>query len=268
MPKNWALWALALILTLVSAAYQRMTGPTYPLTGHVVLGGQSLSYRFERTHETVADQAVRVNVPDTAVSGELHWRRYPSSDPPRVDPLAREGAVLEGALPRQPPGGKLEYQVRLAREPELVVAPSPPAVTRFKDPVTPYALVPHVLAMFLGMLWSMRAGLAALTGEPTRALTWTTLGLLVVGGLLFGPWVQHQAFGEWWTGIPFGHDLTDNKTLVAAVAWGIAAWRVRRGRPARVAVALAALVTLAAFAIPHSTWGTQIDWDALPQEGQ
>jgi hypothetical protein len=80
MTKNWALWALALILTLVSAAYQRMTGPTYPLTGHVVLGGQTVNYRFDRTHETVADQAVRVQAPDRATSGELHWRRYPSSE--------------------------------------------------------------------------------------------------------------------------------------------------------------------------------------------
>jgi hypothetical protein len=267
MTKNWALWALAIILTLVSVAYQRMTGPSHPVRGHVVLGGESVSYRLERTHETVADQAVRVEVPDTAVTGELHWRRYPSRDQFRIDPLVRSGRVLQGALPRQPPGGKLEYQVRLARPPELVVAPSPPAVTRFKDPVSPYVLTPHVLAMFLGMLWSTRAGIAAIMGERTRALTWTTLGLLVVGGLMFGPWVQHQAFGEWWTGVPFGHDLTDNKTLIAAAAWGIAAWRVRRGRPARVAVALAALVTLVAFAIPHSTWGTQIDWDALPGGG-
>jgi hypothetical protein len=138
-------------------------------------------------------------------------------------------------------------------------------VTRFKDPVSLYVLIPHVLAMFLGMLWSTRAGLAAVTGGPTRTLTWTTLALLAVGGFVLGPWMQHQAFGEWWTGVPFGFDLTDNKTLIAIAAWAIAAWLVRSGSPARVAVALAALVTLIVFAIPHSVWGTQIDWDATPK---
>jgi hypothetical protein len=258
------LWALAIVLTLVSVVYQRMTGPTYPVRGHLVIGGDDISYRFDRTHETVADQVVRIEVPDAAVTGEMHWRRFPSAQPIQVDPLERQGVMLQGVLPRQPPGGKLQYQVRLARPPEVVVAPPEPAVTRFKDPVSTYVLVPHVLAMFLGMLWSTRAGIAAVTGGPTRALTWTTLALLVVGGFVLGPWMQHQAFGEWWTGIPFGYDLTDNKTLIAIAAWALAAWRVRAGRPARVAVALAALVTLVAFAIPHSTWGTEIDWDAQP----
>jgi hypothetical protein len=126
-------------------------------------------------------------------------------------------------------------------------------------------LIPHVLAMFLGMLWSTRAGLAAVTGGQTRTLTWVATGLLVVGGFALGPWMQHQAFGEWWTGVPFGFDLTDNKTLIAVAFWVLAAFRVRADRPARFEVTLAALATLVVFAIPHSVWGTQINWDAVPK---
>ena len=265
MRSNRLLWALAVVLTLLSAVYQRMTGPTYPVRGHVVIGGHEVDYRLARSHETTADQVVRIDVPDAAVSGEMHWRRFPSSEPYQVAQLVRSGDALEGVLPRQPPGGKLQYQTRLARAPEIVLVPAEPAVTRFKDPVSIYVLIPHVLAMFLGMLWSTRAGLAAITGGPTRTLTWTTMALLVVGGFVLGPWMQHQAFGEWWTGVPFGYDLTDNKTLIAVAAWAIAAWLVRAGNPARVAVALAAFVTLVVFAIPHSVWGTQIDWNAVPK---
>jgi hypothetical protein len=266
MRSHRLLWALALALTLASAVYQRMTGPTYPARGHVVIGGDEVYYRLGRSQETVADQPVRIQVPDAAVTGELHWKRYPSSDPMQVVRLTRNGESLEATLPRQPPGGKLQYQIRLSRPPELVLVPATPAVTRFKDPVSPFVLVPHVFAMFLGMLWSTRAGLAAITGEPTRALTWTTLLLLVVGGFVLGPVMQFQAFGAWWTGVPFGYDLTDNKTLIAVAAWAVAAWLVRASRPARGAVALAALVTLVVFAIPHSVWGTEIDWDAAPRQ--
>jgi len=169
-------------------------------------------------------------------------------------------------LPRQRSGGKLEYQIRLVRGPEIVVIPPSAAVTRFKDPVALYVLIPHVFAMFMGMLWSTRAGLAAVTGGKTRALTWTALALLVTGGFVLGPWMQYQAFGEWWTGVPFGFDLTDNKTLIAVACWMFAAWRVKSGSPARLEVALAALVTLVVFAIPHSVWGTQINWEALPKQ--
>lgn len=263
MRRNRLLWAIALILTLATAVYQRMTGPTYPVRGHVVLGGAELNYRLARSHVAVADQLIRLEVADPAVTGELHWRRYPSSDAVRVDRLVRRGEALEGKLPRQPPGGKLQYQLRLARPPELVMVPAAPIVMRYKDPVSPYVLIPHVLAMFLGMLWSTRAGLAAMAGGSTRALIRTTLALLMVGGFVLGPWMQHQAFGQWWTGVPFGYDLTDNKTLFAIAAWAIAAWRVKAAPPGRVAVGLAALLTIVVFAIPHSTWGTEIDWDAV-----
>jgi hypothetical protein len=259
------LWTIALVVTLGSAVYQRMTGPTYPLKGHVVLGGNEIGYRLERSHETTSDQVVRVETPDAAISGEMQWRRFPSSEAYQAVPLTRTASALEGVLPRQPPGGKLEYQVRLVRPPEVVVIPPQAAVSRFKDPVALYVLIPHVFAMFMGMLWSTRAGLAAVTGGKTRALTWTALALLVVGGFMLGPWMQHQAFGEWWTGVPFGFDLTDNKTLIAVAAWAFAAWRTRSGAPARPEVALAALVTLVVFAIPHSVWGTQINWDAVPK---
>ncbi len=43
--------------------------------------------------------------------------------------------------------------------------------------------------------------------------------LLVLGGFLLGPIVQKYAFGAFWTGWPFGEDLTDNKTAVAVLAW-------------------------------------------------
>ena len=259
------LWTIAVVLTLVSAVYQRLTGPTYPARGLVVLGGGDIRYRLERSHDTSADQIVQIRVPDRAVTGEMKWRRFPSSEPYRTALLVRRDEFLEGALPRLPAGGKIEYQARLVRPPEVVVVPPKPAITRFKDPVSMSVLIPHVLAMFLGMLWSTRAGLAAVTGGGTRAFTLTALALLTIGGFVLGPWMQHQAFGEWWTGVPLGLDLTDNKTILAVAAWAFAAWRLRGGRAARTAVALAAVVTLVVFAIPHSAWGTEISWDALPK---
>ncbi|HSP92825.1 MAG TPA: hypothetical protein VLN08_18065, partial [Vicinamibacterales bacterium] len=90
------------------------------------------------------------------------------------------------------------------------------------------------------------------------------IGLLLVGGFMLGPLMQKYAFGEWWTGVPFGWDLTDNKTLAAAVVWLWAAWRMRGGRQARTAIILAALVTALVFAIPHSTWGSEFKWDSVP----
>jgi len=255
-------FVLALVITLASAVWQRLSGPTVPVRGHVVLGGKEIRFRVDRSHAGTGDQPVRVKAPDPAVTGTLAFRRFPTNEAWSFLQMSRSGDDLLAALPHQPPAGKLEVQIRLTRGFETVLFPPRPAVTRFKGDVPAKLLGPHVAAMFLGILFSTAAGLAALVrGVPLRWLTLLTLALIVVGGFVLGPIVQKAAFGAYWTGIPFGWDLTDNKTLLAALFWIAAALRQRGGREARFAVALAALATLAVFAIPHSTWGSEIRWE-------
>ena len=265
--RRW-LWVTAVAITLASAVYQRMSGPTYPLRGSVTLGGEAVSLRLTRTHPGAGDQPIVITLPDTAISGHVAWRRYPTDDPWQTMDLVRSGDTLRAALPHQPVAGKLEYQVRLERGQERAVFPERPAITRFRNDVPAAVLIPHVLAMFLAMLFSTAAGLAALTpGAPVRWLPLVTFSLIAVGGFVLGPIVQKAAFGEYWTGVPWGWDLTDNKTLVAGLFWAAALVRQRSGRDARAAVAIAALATLVVFAIPHSTWGSEIDWAAEAKAG-
>jgi len=262
MKKTVVLWTLAVALTLASAAWQRRTGPTYPVRGAVTLAGARIPVELERSHGGETDQPVRIVAGDPEVTGEVAWRRFPGSDPWSVVPMVRDGETLEAFLPHQPPAGKLEYQIRLARAGERAVFPERPAVTRFKGGVSAGVLIPHIVAMFVGMLLSTAAGLGALlTGSVSRRLVHGTLTLIAIGGLVLGPLVQKAAFDAYWTGVPFGYDLTDNKTLIAAVAWGWAVWRVRGQRGGRWEVVAAAIVTLLVFAIPHSTWGSQLNWD-------
>ena len=226
MSRTSMLWTVALVVTLVAAVYQRVTGPSYPVRGTVTLGGRTYDLRVERTHLTTSDQEIRLRIPDPLVEGEVRWRRFPSQEAHRLLPLHRDGDVLEAALPHQPPAGKLEFQILLRRGVEQQLFPPRPAVTRFKDPESLWVLIPHILAMFTAMLLSTRTGLAALTGGRLGLYAGMTLVFLVAGGFVLGPIVQHQAFGAYWTGVPFGFDLTDNKVLIALVAWGVAAWMV------------------------------------------
>ncbi len=262
MKKPAVRFVIAFVITLASAVWQRLSGPTYPLRGHVVLFGNEIRLRLARSYSGEGDQPVRVSVPDPEVAGTLAFRRTPSKDAWSFVTMTRQGEDLVSALPHQPPAGKLEFQVRLTRGVETVLFPPRPAVTRFKTEVPASLLVPHIAAMFAAMLFSSAAGISALVrGVPLRWMTLVTLLLVVVGGFVLGPLVQKAAFGSYWTGIPFGWDLTDNKTLLAGLFWAAAAFRQRGGRDARLAVLLAALATLAVFAIPHSTWGSEIRWD-------
>jgi hypothetical protein len=157
----------------------------------------------------------------------------------------------------------------LRRSDELAVFPERPAISRFRNDVPDYVLVPHVAAMFFAMLFSTAAGLSAFgRWSHARRESYTAMALLAVGGFVLGPLMQKIAFGDWWTGIPFGWDLTDNKTLFAAVAWMWAVWQLRGGREARLAIITASILTLVIFAIPHSAWGSELKWDAVAPASQ
>ncbi len=266
MRKPAVQWTIAVLLTLTSAVWQRMSGPTYPLKGSVGLAGQEIALRLERTYSITGRQPVAVTVADPLVAGFVDWRRFPTTDPWSTLVMTRQGDRLETVIPPAPEplmpmAGKLEYRVRLVQANGGSVSfPDTPAVTRFKGDVPAAILIPHIAAMFFGMLFATRAAMAAIFGGDTRDPSLLAFALLVFGGLVLGPAVQKLAFGAYWTGVPFGYDLTDNKTLIAAVAWVLAVIQLRGGRQARVAVALAAVVTMVVFAIPHSVWGSQAKW--------
>jgi len=256
------LWVIAFLITLAAGVYQRMTGPTYPVSGSSMLDGRPVNFRLERSHTSGEDAVVRVTAPGGDVAGMLQWRRHRSGDAWTQVPMRRDGADLTGSLPSQPPAGKLDYRILLQSGTGGTAIPGPGAVTtRFKGAVPAWLLIPHIIVMFSGMLLSTRAGLEAFRPEPhLRNLSLWTLAVLALGGFLLGPAAQWFAFGKWWTGWPVGTDLTDNKTAVAIVVWLVTAVAVRTARrPALWAVA-AALVTLAVFLIPHSMFGTELDY--------
>ncbi len=273
-PGRILLWILALAVMLTAAAYQRRTGPTYPVSGSLSWAGEALEYELLRSHETTAPAPVVLPYPgDGPVT--LYWRRYPTTEAFRALPLRIENDTARGALPVQPAAGKVEYYLDVATPDGTVRIPSgdESIILRYKGPVPLGVLLPHVLLMFLSMLVGVRTGLAALvrTGE-TRTLAWITLAGLTVGGMILGPVVQEYAFGEFWTGVPLGWDLTDNKTLVMWLGWLVACLVLGlprrpvpsgRARAGRAMVLGAAALMLVVYLIPHSLAGSQLDYEQL-----
>lgn len=260
------LWALALLIAAATAVFQRVTGPTYPVKGRVIVASQEVFFKLPQSHGGEGDAEIRLDAPDPALSGVLEFQRYRSNDPWRRQTLERRDGLLLGSIPHQPLAGKVAYRVLLARQggPENPVSlTSNPVVIRFRGDVPAAVLIPHIVGMILAMILSVRAGLEALTRGPAAyALTVATAAALFVGGLLLGPIVQKYAFDAWWTGWPLGQDLTDNKTLVAMLIWLVALWRTSKNRRARAWVIAASLFTLAIWLIPHSVWGSELNYSS------
>ena len=276
--KKFILWSLAFVITIAAAVYQRHTGPTYPKELNVTLNNKLYELKLIRSLALDEKPEVKIAVTDTSVKARLFYKRLNSKEEYQVNEFTYkvypvksflinkifkiyDDKGLFASVPQQPPAGKIQYYFEItdSRGTQTYFKDSP-VVIRFKGGVPAYILVPHILLMFMAMLFSTLAGLMSLVREPKYKLyaIWTLI-LFTAGGMILGPIVQLDAFGDLWTGIPFGWDLTDNKTLIALAFW-ILAVMMNRKKDRPVYTAIAALVLLLVFSIPHSLFGSQLDY--------
>ncbi len=258
--KNFTAWILAIIVTLSLVVYQRMTGPTHPIKDKVIINGETFKYKLIRSYGGPDDAEIVINDPDNLIDGTITYKRYKSYDEWSTVPLRHQGGKLIASIPHQPPAGKVEYSITLTDGTNEYQLSEKPVIIRFKGDVPAYILIPHILLMFMAMLFSTRTGIEALLKGPRtlKYSIWTAL-LLTGGGLILGPIVQKFAFGAYWTGWPFGHDLTDNKTALAFIFWIIAIYKLSRNRENRKWALIAAVVMTLVYLIPHSVLGSEID---------
>jgi len=254
------IWLFALLLTIATAYYQCTTVQTNPYQTEVNTGIQKFPAEFVRSYSGTTDCPVTLQIPDISVKGFLLYRKYPTQDEMTQVELKRQGDKLVAVLPNQPPAGKLEYKVDLEKEgAPLIVNDGASVIIRFTGDVPGVVLGIHIFLMFFAMLFSNAAGIHAIFRiKPYRRLAILTFIILAIGGLVFGPIVQKYAFNEWWTGVPYGWDLTDNKTLIAVLAWLLALIMIRK-KNAAVWIIAASIITMAIFTIPHSLYGSELD---------
>jgi hypothetical protein len=231
----------------------------------VELGGEKIKYKLIRTFGGAGDAPVEIVIADTAVKGEFTYKRFKSHDSLTTVPMMRQNGKLVAYVPHQEPAGKVQYSVTLSKGSENVTLYDKPVVIRFKGDVPAYIMIPHIICMFLAMVFSTRAGIEALRkGTESYKIAIWALVTLFIGGIVLGPFVQKFAFNAYWTGWPWGHDMTDNKTAVAFIGWLIAVIMLRKNKMHRGWVIAASIIMLAVYLIPHSVLGSEIDYTKKP----
>lgn len=78
--------------------------------------------------------------------------------------------------------------------------------------------------------------------------------------------MQKFAFDAFWTGFPFGHDLTDNKILIAFIGWVITAFMIKKSQNQKRWIGFASVLLFVVFLIPHSVLGSEIDYNELDKQ--
>jgi hypothetical protein len=276
--KKFILWCLAFIITVGAAIYQRHTGPTYPKDLVVSVNNNTYDLKLVRSLALDENSEVKLGITDTAAKATLYYKRLNSKDEYQVAQFSYRNTPVNSfvmnkifkitedkgffaQVPQQPAAGKLQYYFEVTDSKGTVsYLKETPVIIRFKGGVPLYILIPHILCMFVAMLFSTLAGLMAVTKFPLyKKYAVLTLILFIAGGMILGPIVQFDAFGDYWTGVPFGWDLTDNKTLIALLFW-IFAVVMNRKQDKPIYTAIAAFVLLLVYSIPHSLFGSTLDY--------
>jgi len=278
--KTILFWILAVIITLSAAYYQRKTGPTYPKQIDIKANGMEYELKLTRSIEITDSNYIKLAIKDSTVRAILFYKRLQVDEPYQpVDFRYEEHPInsfimnkifgiereigLFAYIPAQPPAGKIEYYFEVIDDQASnTYFATEPIVLRFKGQVPSKILTPHIILMFVAMLLSTLAGLMAI-GKHKSYRRWGvwTLVLLFLGGMILGPLVQYHAFGEAWTGIPLGWDLTDNKTLIAVIFWTLAVFGNRKKERPGLTI-LASAVLLLVYSIPHSMFGSELNYES------
>jgi len=277
--KTFIFWLLAFVITISAAIYQRATGPTYPKKMEISVNNVEYKLKLVRSLGLDEDPTVKLNINDATISAKIYYRRYLTNDEFNTVDFKFKSKPIDSFImnkifgmtkdegffaevPQQPAAGKIEYYFEISDQlGTKTYLKETPVVIRFKGGVPGFILLPHILFMFIAMLFSNLSGLLAVFKVPSyRKYTIWTFVCLMAGGMILGPVVQLYAFGDLWTGIPFGWDLTDNKTLIAFLFWVLAvAMNWKKNRP--VYTVIAAVVLLLIYSIPHSMFGSQLDYN-------
>ncbi len=195
----------------------------------------------------------------------------PLTNPPsssmaeRIESTGGGGAVYRFKIPNHPWTTKLLYRF-VTRDgvgpKKILLAREEPnsMMLRFKGEIPRLVLYPHIVFMFIGICFLMLAmwsavGLLRQRAEPGAARqAWWAWAAMFMGGIPFGILMNYFAFDVYWEAVPFGNDVTDNKTQVALIFWGLASIFLTRrpGRHAAFFTLAAGLLSLAMYLIPHS----------------
>jgi hypothetical protein len=266
--KNWLIYLISIIFTFAIAYFQRITGPTYPINDKVNYKGKEIKYELPRSAQTNKAAEIIIEVGDTTANGLLLYKRFKSNDDWQIQTMNYENGKLIGYLPQLPAAGKMIYEVVLKDQDKQIILNNKgkQVILRYKDPVPAFVLIPHILLMFLSIFFAVGSIFLVIFNKDKQLhkFVYGAFISILLGGLILGPIVQKYAFGAFWTGWPVGNDLTDTKTLISFIFWCIAVWQMRKNKNHyKTWIAVAAAVQILIYFIPHSLFGSELDFTAI-----
>ncbi len=219
MLRSILFWILAVIITIGCLSYQDKTGPTYPLEDTIEIFGENVNFKFLRSETIGTDLQIMLQDPVPAgISGYVKYRRFKSNDEWatvqmeagsfefrrrwEVQTVQGTGAKLPSLLER---AGKYEFFVYITKEnaEPISVTGDKPIYARYKAKVPAWALLVHILTIFISMAIGIRTVLEALVNGNYKWIELTALNRInnpAINGVLLNY-----------------HDITERKSIEEAM---------------------------------------------------
>jgi hypothetical protein len=207
-----------------------------------------------------------------------------TNPPARVEAITipGHGLVYRVSVPNQGRGSEFSYRFQLEDAAGRILATIPVEEGkdkpkrlwfRFEGSRSVVLLVGHILCMFASFLLMVLVFLTASEDVKNNAVRirlgkqtlWATI-ILFLGTFPLGIWLEHQVYGTYWTGIPFGRDITDSKGLVIFVYWLVMLYLLRGSalsndprkdligaKATRWIAIIGVVLSLALYLVPHSS---------------
>ena len=263
-------YALALVLTILLLGIARRISTRHPTDHSVEADGTTLSHRTV-TEDFGDGPKIDIRASSTEGLTALVYYSRTEGGPYQIDSLSGTSDELSAILPVLQKGSRWYYHIK-AFQSGKEIAKFPPGsdqFIKFKGHVPAYILIPHIFCMFATIFFGLLTVFSSISAARGRAdikqsvryLLWTVI-FAFIGGFPLGYLVAYLAFGQGWSGVPMGWDITDNKTVILFLFWLVTFVLARRGlkgermaisRKAYMSLASASLiVTFIAFVIPHS----------------
>ena len=172
---NIFLWVLAVIITVASIYYQRITGPTYAKSGNIIYSGKQINYKLERSGLTTESTQVKILTEDPNIKGTLIWKGYNSKEDEQGITMKFENGFLIGELPKKDMAAtKLQYYIKLSSEKTNnqnvesfgYIPDKNGVVIRFRDNVPFYILILHIVFIFAFELLTLKTAMEFFRKEP------------------------------------------------------------------------------------------------------
>lgn len=280
--KFWKI-GLALLFTVLLLGYARRTTMVRSVPKVVEQSGIVIDHHT--VPKQVGDQIPVISAKVTgATQVNLIYKIGKEGEFVRV-PMNRvpnEENVFTASLPHYPKATKAWYFIEATKVsgegevrvtlPDNSVPDFKPILLKYEGVVPLYVIIPHVLCNFAAIFFAAMTLFSAVdvrrgkrTLKEVVKFPLITFILLFLGFVPFGIAMNWFAFGVTWEAVPFGRDVTDNKSQIILLFWLATLILVKgtilgkgeeknlvskRGYFTMVIVTL--IVTIAMYAIPHS----------------